>query len=169
MATESTENQAADQVVDATESTAAPAATERTAAPAATAVQEKPAATKAKTGKLSAQELIRAFEAEQLKDELPDIYVGDTVKVGVRIREGNKERVQPYEGVVISKRHGGLNETITVRRIFQGIGVERVFMLHSPQVASVNVERRGRVRRAKLFYLRDRVGKATRVKQRFDR
>jgi large subunit ribosomal protein L19 len=169
MATESTENQAADQVVDATESTAAPAATERTAAPAATAVQEKPAATKAKTGKLSAQELIRAFEAEQLKDELPDIYVGDTVKVGVRIREGNKERVQPYEGVVIAKRHGGLNETITVRRIFQGIGVERVFMLHSPQVASVNVERRGKVRRAKLFYLRDRVGKATRVKQRFDR
>ena len=169
MATESTENQAADQVVDATESTAAPSATESTAAPAATAVQEKPAATKAKTGKLSAQELIRAFEAEQLKDELPDIYVGDTVKVGVRIREGNKERVQPYEGVVIAKRHGGLNETITVRRIFQGIGVERVFMLHSPQVASVNVERRGKVRRAKLFYLRDRVGKATRVKQRFDR
>jgi large subunit ribosomal protein L19 len=169
MATESTENQAADQVVDATESTAAPAATESTAAPAATAVQEKQAATKAKTGKLSAQELIRAFEAEQLKDELPDIYVGDTVKVGVRIREGNKERVQPYEGVVIAKRHGGLNETITVRRIFQGIGVERVFMLHSPQVASVNVERRGKVRRAKLFYLRDRVGKATRVKQRFDR
>jgi large subunit ribosomal protein L19 len=169
MATESTENQAADQVVDATASTAAPAATERTAAPAATAVQEKPAATQVKTGKLSAQELIRAFEAEQLKDELPDIYVGDTVKVGVRIREGNKERVQPYEGVVIAKRHGGLNETITVRRIFQGIGVERVFMLHSPQVASVNVERRGKVRRAKLFYLRDRVGKATRVKQRFDR
>jgi len=169
MATESTENQAADQVVDATASTAAPAATTSTAAPAATAVQEKPAATKAKTGKLSAQELIRAFEAEQLKDELPDIYVGDTVKVGVRIREGNKERVQPYEGVVIAKRHGGLNETITVRRIFQGIGVERVFMLHSPQVASVNVERRGKVRRAKLFYLRDRVGKATRVKQRFDR
>jgi len=169
MATESTENQASDQVVDATVSTAAPAATASTAAPAATAVQEKHPAAKAKTGKLSAQELIRAFEAEQLKDELPDIYVGDTVKVGVRIREGNKERVQPYEGVVIAKRHGGLNETITVRRIFQGIGVERVFMLHSPQVASVNVERRGKVRRAKLFYLRDRVGKATRVKQRFDR
>jgi large subunit ribosomal protein L19 len=95
--------------------------------------------------------------------------VGDTVRVGVRIREGNKERIQPYEGVVIAMRHGGLNETITVRRIFQGIGVERVFLLHSPQVASVKVERRGKVRRAKLFYLRDRVGKATRVKQRFDR
>ena len=124
---------------------------------------------KATTGKLSAQDLIRAFEADQLKSDLPEIYVGDTVRVGVRISEGNKERIQPYEGVVIAKRHGGLNETITVRRIFQGIGVERVFMLHSPQVASVKVERRGKVRRAKLFYLRDRVGKATRVKQRFDR
>ena len=118
---------------------------------------------------LSASHLINEFENEQLKKELPEIYVGDTVKVGVKITEGNKERVQPYEGVVIAKRHGGINETITVRRIFQGIGVERVFMLHSPQVASLKVERRGKVRRAKLFYLRDRVGKATRVKQRFDR
>ena len=121
------------------------------------------------TRKLSAEELISGFETAQLKQELPEIYVGDTVRVGVRISEGNKERVQPYEGVVIAKRHGGLNETITVRRIFQGIGVERVFMLHSPQVASIKVERRGKVRRAKLFYLRERVGKATRVKQRFDR
>ena len=118
---------------------------------------------------LNSSNLIAEFENSQLKKELPDIYVGDTVKVGVRITEGNKERVQPYEGVVIAKRHGGLNQTITVRRIFQGIGVERVFMLHSPQVASLKVERRGKVRRAKLFYLRDRVGKATRVKQRFDR
>ena len=152
------------------ETSAEETAAEETAA--ATAVAEKPAAAaaaKATTGKLSAHDLIRAFESEQLKSDLPEIYVGDTVKVGVRIREGNKERVQPYEGVVIAKRHGGLNETITVRRIFQGVGVERVFMLHSPQVASVKVERRGKVRRAKLFYLRDRVGKATRVKQRFDR
>ena len=118
---------------------------------------------------LNASNLIKEFEDEQLKKELPEIYVGDPVKVGVKITEGNKERVQPYEGVVIAKRHGGINETITVRRIFQGIGVERVFMLHSPQVASLKVERRGKVRRAKLFYLRDRVGKATRVKQRFDR
>ena len=118
---------------------------------------------------ISFSNLIEGFENEQLKKELPEIYVGDTVKVGVRITEGNKERVQPYEGVVIAKRHGGLHQTITVRRIFQGIGVERVFMLHSPQVASLKVERRGKVRRAKLFYLRDRVGKATRVKQRFDR
>ena len=121
------------------------------------------------TKKISVSTLIEEFENEQIKKELPEIYVGDTVKVGVKITEGNKERVQPYEGVVIAKRHGGLNQTITVRRIFQGIGVERVFMLHSPQVASLKVERRGKVRRAKLFYLRDRVGKATRVKQRFDR
>ena len=121
------------------------------------------------TQTLNASNLIKEFENEQLKKELPEIYVGDTVKVGVKITEGNKERVQPYEGVVIAKRHGGINQTITVRRIFQGIGVERVFMLHSPQVASLKVERRGKVRRAKLFYLRDRVGKATRVKQRFDR
>ncbi len=119
--------------------------------------------------KLSAESLIKGFELSQQKKKIPDVYVGDTVRVGVRISEGNKERVQPYEGVVISKRHGGLNETITVRRIFQGIGVERIFMLHSPQVASIKVERRGKVRRSKLFYLRERVGKATRVKQRFDR
>ena len=88
------------------------------------------------TQTLSASNLIKEFENEQLKKELPEIYVGDTVKVGVKITEGNKERVQPYEGVVIAKRHGGINQTITVRRIFQGIGVERVFMLHSPQAVS---------------------------------
>ena len=153
--------------------TAADAAASETAAAAAPEAASEAnaarAAVKVTTGRRSARELLDAFEAEQLKADLPEIYVGDTVKVGVRIREGNKERIQPYEGVVIAKRHGGLNETITVRRIFQGIGVERVFMLHSPQVASIQVERRGKVRRAKLFYLRDRVGKATRVKQRFDR
>ena len=134
------------------------------------AVEQKEKDTVSETTQtLSASNLIKEFENEQLKKELPEIYVGDTVKVGVKITEGNKERVQPYEGVVIAKRHGGINQTITVRRIFQGIGVERVFMLHSPQVASLKVERRGKVRRAKLFYLRDRVGKATRVKQRFDR
>ena len=130
--------------------------------------QEKELISKTKKS-LSSSNLVEEFENEQLKKKLPEIYVGDTVKVGVKITEGNKERIQPYEGVVIAKRHGGINQTITVRRIFQGIGVERVFMLHSPQVASLKVERRGKVRRAKLFYLRDRVGKATRVKQRFDR
>jgi large subunit ribosomal protein L19 len=173
---------AAETAESSTESTSESSATVMTAADAAAsetaaAAAPEPAseanaastAVKVTTGRRSARELLDAFEAEQLKADLPEIYVGDTVKVGVRIREGNKERIQPYEGVVIAKRHGGLNETITVRRIFQGIGVERVFMLHSPQVASIQVERRGKVRRAKLFYLRDRVGKATRVKQRFDR
>ena len=145
---------------------AAEGAATAVASPAAEAPVEQPTVT---TGRRSARELLEAFEAAQLKSDLPRIYVGDTVRVGVRIREGNKERVQPYEGVVIAKRHGGLHETITVRRIFQGVGVERIFLLHSPQVAFVKVERRGKVRRAKLFYLRDRVGKATRVKQRFDR
>ncbi|AAP99518.1 MULTISPECIES: 50S ribosomal protein L19 [Prochlorococcus] len=130
--------------------------------------ETKPKDSPSKT-KLSAQALIAQFEKSQQKKKVPEVYVGDTVRVGVRISEGNKERVQPYEGVIIAKRHGGLNQTITVRRIFQGVGVERVFMVHSPQVASIKVERRGKVRRAKLFYLRDRVGKATRVKQRFDR
>ncbi|MGG6297491.1 50S ribosomal protein L19 [Leptolyngbya sp. AN02str] len=118
---------------------------------------------------MSAQEIIRSIEAEHLKEDVPVIYVGDTVKVGVRIREGNKERVQPYEGTVIAMRNGGVNETITVRRIFQGVGVERVFLVHSPRIESIKVLRRGKVRRAKLYYLRDRIGKATRIKQRFDR
>ena len=152
----------AEETAAKTEETAVASATEE--APA-----KKAAAAKGSTRKLSAEELMRSFEEGQIKSDLPDVYVGDTVKVGVRIREGNKERVQPYEGVVIAKRHGGMHETITVRRIFQGIGVERVFMIHSPQVASIKVERRGKVRRAKLFYLRERMGKATRVKQRFDR
>ncbi len=118
---------------------------------------------------MNAEQIIRSIEAEFIKQDLPIIYVGDTVKVGVRISEGGKERIQPYEGTVISMNNGGINETITVRRIFQGIGVERVFLLHSPKVAEIKIIRRGKVRRAKLYYLRDRVGKATRIKQRFDR
>ncbi len=118
---------------------------------------------------MNAQAILRSIESEHIKSDLPDIYVGDTVRVGVRIREGEKERVQPYEGIVIAMRNGGISETITVRKIFQGIGVERVFLLHSPLIESIKIIRRGKVRRAKLYYLRDRVGKATRVKQRFDR
>lgn len=126
---------------------------------------------------MHAQEMIRSIETEEIenlqkqfkKKGIPQIYVGDTVKVGVRIQEGGKERIQPYEGTVIAMRNGGINETITVRKIFQGVGVERVFLLHSPRIASIKVQRRGKVRRAKLYYLRDRIGKATRVKQRFDR
>ncbi|AIE74331.1 50S ribosomal protein L19 [Synechocystis sp. PCC 7339] len=118
---------------------------------------------------MNAQAIINSIEAEFLKEDLPTIHVGDTIKVGVKIVEGGKERIQPYEGTVIAKRNGGISETITVRKIFQGVGVERVFLLHSPRVASIKVLRRGKVRRAKLYYLRDRVGKATRIKQRFDR
>jgi large subunit ribosomal protein L19 len=118
---------------------------------------------------MNAQEIIRSIEAEYLKSDLPELFIGDTIKVGVKIKEGEKERVQPYEGIIIARRHSGINETITVRRVFQGVGVERVFLLHSPKVDTITVVRRGKVRRAKLFYLRDRVGKATRVKQRFDR
>ncbi|MGB3510708.1 MAG: 50S ribosomal protein L19 [Microcoleaceae cyanobacterium] len=125
---------------------------------------------------MKAQEIIHSIETEEiekvnndLKESRPQIYVGDTIKVGVRIIEGGKERVQPYEGTVIAMRNGGINKTITVRRVFQGVGVERVFLLHSPRIASIKVIRRGKVRRAKLYYLRDRVGKATRVQQRFDR
>jgi large subunit ribosomal protein L19 len=121
-------------------------------------------------------EIIRSIETEEinrvkveLSKVLPEIYVGDTVRVGVKIKEGTKERVQPYEGTVIAMRNGGINETITVRRVFQGVGVERVFLIHSPRIATIQVMRRGKVRRAKLYYLRDRIGKATRVKQRFDR
>ena len=118
---------------------------------------------------MNAQAIISSIEAEYLKKDLPVIHVGDTVRVGVKISEGGKERVQPYEGTVIAMRNGGISETITVRRIFQGVGVERVFLLHSPKIASIKIIRRGKVRRAKLYYLRERVGKATRIKQRFDR
>lgn len=121
------------------------------------------------TEPMNAEEIIRSIEAEYLKSDIPLIYVGDTVRVGVRIQEGGKERIQPYEGTVIAMRNGGINESITVRRIFQGVGVERDFLLHAPRVASIKVLRRGKARRAKLYYLRDRVGKATRLKQRFDR
>lgn len=118
---------------------------------------------------MHAQDIIRSIEAEQIKSNLPKIYVGDTVKVGVIIQEGGKERTQPYEGVVISMKGAGINQNITVRKTFQGVGVERVFLLHSPRIESVKVLRRAKVRRAKLYYLRDRIGKATRLKQRFDR
>lgn len=114
---------------------------------------------------MNAQAIIRSLEAEQMKPQLPELHVGDTVKVNVKIREGGKERVQSYEGTIISMRHGGINRTITVRRVFQGIGVERVFLVHSPRVDSMTVTRRGKVRRAKLYYLRGRIGKATRVKE----
>ena len=110
--------------------------------------------------------IIQELEREQMKDSVPDFNVGDTVEVGVRIVEGDKERTQTFIGTVIARRGGGARETFTVRRIVQGEGVERTFPLHSPKVVSVKVTRLGQVRRAKLYYLRDRVGKATRVRGR---
>jgi large subunit ribosomal protein L19 len=109
--------------------------------------------------------IIKDLESQILKTNVPKMNIGDTVKVFVKIREGGKERTQGYEGVII-KRHGsGVNETLTVRRVFQGIGIERVFLLHSPRVEKITVQRRGDVRRAKLYYLRERTGKATRIKE----
>ena len=110
-------------------------------------------------------EIIRAIEAEQLRSDLPKFNVGDTVKVYVRIKEGSRERVQMFEGTVIKKQNGGLRETFTVRRVAYGTGVERTFPINSPIIEKMEVVRRGKVRRAKLFYLRDRVGKAAKVKE----
>lgn len=110
-------------------------------------------------------DLIKAFNSEQLKENVPVLEIGDTVKVHNRIKEGNRERVQIYEGTVIAKRGGGLTETFTVRRISYGVGVEKTFPLHSPNVDKVEVVRHGKVRRAKLYYLRDRVGKAAKIKE----
>ena len=114
---------------------------------------------------MNASEIIKNIEAEQLKAEAPQFSVGDTVKVHVRIKEGDKSRIQVFEGTVIAKKHGGISETFTVRRVAHGCGIERVFPLHSPVVDRVEVIRKGKVRRAKLYYLRDRVGKAAKVKE----
>ena len=100
-----------------------------------------------------------------MKKDLPEINVGDTVRVGVKIKEGDRERIQAFEGTVIAKRHGGIQETFTVRRSSYGVGVERVFPVNSPFVEKVEVVRKGKVRRAKLFYLRNRTGKAAKVKE----
>ncbi|ASW42937.1 50S ribosomal protein L19 [Clostridium isatidis] len=114
-------------------------------------------------------ELIRQIEAEQLRNDLPQFNVGDTLKVYVKIKEGTRERVQMFEGTVIKKQNGGLRETFTVRRVSYGIGVERTFPLNAPSIDKIEVVRKGKVRRAKLFYLRDRVGKAAKVKELMDR
>ncbi len=109
--------------------------------------------------------LIEAIEREGLKENVPQFNVGDTVRVGYRIIEGGKERIQNFEGVVIAKKHGGIRETFTVRRLSFGVGVERCFPLHSPKIAHVTVVRAGKVRRAKLYYLRGRTGKAAKIKE----
>ena len=110
-------------------------------------------------------EIIRAIEKEQIREDLTQFNIGDTIKVHVRIKEGNRERIQVFEGTVIKKQNGGLRETFTVRRVSYGVGVERTFPINAPIIDKIDVVRRGKVRRAKLFYLRDRVGKAAKVKE----
>ncbi|MBQ6059865.1 50S ribosomal protein L19 [Clostridiales bacterium] len=110
-------------------------------------------------------EIIRSIEAKQIRSDMPQFNVGDTVRVWVKVVEGNRERLQAFEGTVIAKRNGGVRETFTVRRVSYGIGVERTFPIHSPRVDHVDMIRRGKVRRAKLYYLRERQGKAAKIKE----
>lgn len=110
-------------------------------------------------------DLMQSFTQKHLKAEPPVVTVGDTVRVHLKVKEGNRERIQIFEGTVIAKKHGGIEETFTVRRISYGIGVEKVFPLHAPSIEKVEVVRHGKVRRAKLYYLRGRVGKAAKIKE----
>ena len=110
-------------------------------------------------------DIIKSIEHEQLKNKVPDLKVGDTVRVHAKIKEGNRERIQVFEGIIIKKQGGGVNATFTVRRISYGVGVEKTFLLHSPLLEKVEVVRVGKARRAKLYYLRDRVGKAAKTKE----
>jgi large subunit ribosomal protein L19 len=112
-------------------------------------------------------EALKIIAQDSLKAELPKFSIGDTVRVHVRITEGEKSRVQMFEGTCIAKKHGGIQESFTVRRVAHGVGVERVFPIHAPSVEKVDVIRQGKVRRAKLYYLRDKVGKAAKVKSKF--
>ncbi len=109
--------------------------------------------------------LIEKLDQQNMKPELPEMNVGDTVRVHVKIKEGSRERIQVFEGTIIAKKHGGVEQTITVRRLSYGVGVEKVFPVHSPNLVNVETVRRGKVRRAKLYYLRNRVGKAAKVKE----
>ena len=110
-------------------------------------------------------DIIKSIEHEQLKNKIPDLHVGDTIKVHQRIKEGNRERIQVFEGIIIKKQGGGLNATFTVRRVAYGVGVEKTFLVHSPMVEKVELVRVGKARRAKLYYLRDRVGKSAKTKE----
>jgi len=118
--------------------------------------------------KINRREILESIENAAKKEDIQKINVGDTVKLGVLIKEGAKERTQFYEGVVIAKKNSGINKTITVRKVLQGIGVERIFPIHSPKLDSIEIIQRSKVRKAKLYYLRNLSGKATRLKQRFD-
>ena len=117
---------------------------------------------------LNNQKAIDNLHQNFIKPNIPKIQIGDTVKLGVKIIEGNKERVQFYEGTVIAKKNSSINTTITVRKVLQGIGIERIFLIHSPKVASIEILRHAKVRRSKLYYLRNLSGKASRLKQRFE-
>jgi large subunit ribosomal protein L19 len=117
--------------------------------------------------KINNTALLNKVESEYIKEDLPNVRVGDTVRLGVEIREGKKTRTQAYEGVIISQKNSGINKTITVRRVMQGIGVERCFLLHSQKIKTIEIKRSSKVRRSKLYYLRELSGKATRLKQRF--
>ena len=110
-------------------------------------------------------ELMKQFSQKYMKETAPEVSVGDTVRVHIRVKEGSRERIQVFEGTVIAKKHGGIGETVTVRRLSYGVGVEKVFPLHAPTVEKIETVRKGKVRRAKLYYLRDRVGKAAKVKE----
>ena len=110
-------------------------------------------------------DLVKILNEQQMKAEVPQVSVGDTVKVHVKIKEGNRERIQVFEGTVIAKKHGSVEESITVRRLSYGVGVEKVFPIHSPSIDKIEVARHGKVRRAKLYYLRDRVGKSAKIKE----
>ena len=111
-------------------------------------------------------DLIQTLTEKYMKPELPEMNVGDTVRITLRVKEGNRERNQAFDGTIIAKKHGGIQETITVRRVSYGVGVEKVFPLHAPSVEKIELVRKGKVRRAKLYYLRGRVGKAAKVKER---
>ncbi len=113
--------------------------------------------------------IIKNLESEYTTRELPEMNTGDTVRVFVKIVEGNKERIQAYEGTIIAQHGSGINKTITVRKVFQGVGVERVFLVYSPRIDKITVQRRGDVKRAKLYYLRERSGKATRIKEKIEK
>ena len=117
---------------------------------------------------MSKNKIIEKIENDQLKSDLPEFGAGDTVVVQVRVREGNRERLQAYEGVVIGKRNRGLNSSFTVRKISHGVGVERSFQTHSPQIDTISVKRRGDVRKAKLYYLRERSGRSARIKEKLN-
>ena len=117
--------------------------------------------------KLNTQQIINNVEQDFLKKDLPVLKIGDNVKIGVKIIEGNKERVQFYEGTIIARKNSSINTTITVRKILQGIGIERIFLIHSPKIDSISVLRSSKVRRSKLYYLRNLKGKASRLKQTF--